>query len=155
MLFRKIKNYHDRKIVKTAVKDFAKKHTYASSTLDLFIKDDITTKSVVERLYEEVGREFINTIPSLSLITAELLSFSNNAVCIRCYATESDGYFVHGVQIWIKHGKNWKAYNYSKDMFVTCKDISVENFKVTCCGCCGDVNTFYHFQEIVDHYFVY
>lgn len=156
MLFRKLKEYLYRKRVTRKALDFAKEHTYASSTLSFFINEErANIKNITNILFEDARKELFTVFPDAKPIAARLVPVNHNVICIRCFSTDSEGYFLHGVRIYVKHHSKWKTYNYSSDFFDSCKSFSADDFTVTMCGSCGDVNTFRHMQKLQDYYFVY
>lgn len=156
-LFRKIKKYLYRKIVtEHDVMEFAKEFSYAQSELSLLIKDDLNLHNLTSQIRGEVVNHLNELIPSAkSTFFTDKNSNVSDLMCIRCFATRTDGYLVYGCQIWVRLKGVWKYYNYGTDKWLDCLTFPPDDFSVTCCGCCGDVNTFCTFQELHDYYFVY
>lgn len=154
-LFREIGQYLCRKLViEHDVKEFAKEFSYAQSELSILIKDDINLQNIVTQIYKEASLRLFEIIPNVNHLVPNP-SACPDLICLRCFTTRDDDYLVYGCQTWVKHKGIWRYYNYATDKWIKFSTFPPEDFKVTCCGCCGDVNTFYNFQVIRDYYFVY
>ena len=155
--FRKVKNWLFRKIViEHDAKEFAKEFTFARSELLFFVKDDFNLRSLNDKIYSEVSKSLFEIIPSTnSIATKHAFETSNDIMCIRCFSTRSKGYLVYGSNIWLRIKGKWMSYNFGASKWIHSESFPENDFEVTCCGCFGDVNTFHHFEEVNDYYFVY
>lgn len=155
--FRKVKDWLFRKIViEHDAKEFAKEFSFAQSELLLFIKDDVSLCNLTTKIYREIHSRLFEIIPSADPIAVYHVSeTSKNVMCIRCFATRSDGYLVYGARVWLRTKGTWRYYNFGNNKWIPVEIFPDKKFKISCCGCCGDVNTFNHFDVEKDYYFVY
>ena len=93
--------------------------------------------------------------PSVQRINS-MINKRKPMICLVCYATLNDGYYLFGCSGWIKVRGKWRTY-YPSGVYQSKKDSPKEGLQVRYCGCCGDVNTWYckDGDEVSEYFYVY
>lgn len=150
-----ISSFSKRKIEKQKLLQFARNETSCGCILRAVINDKylLQKEKIIELQHDDLCQKFIDLFPEWEGAYQSKF-FPKQAVCIRTFWSEENGYFVYGTIIYIKLHKKW--FNYviddTKEFYKSLP--SKEDFKITLCGCSGDVNTFRHLETVIDDYFI-